>query len=64
MNKIIKGMMVVDMSIIPTTNMEDMEVKVDSLGITTTDHIGSSNVSRATKKVIDMQTAHTTTEPI
>ena len=42
-----------------TIDMEDMEVEVDSLGIATTDHVGPSNVSHATKKVIDMQTART-----
>ena len=61
MNKIIKGTKVVDMSIGSTINVEDMEVEVDSLGITTIDHVGPSNVLRAIKKVIDMQTAHTRT---
>ena len=60
MNKIIKGMMVVDMSVGSTTNVK--EVEVDSLGIMTTDHIGPSNVSRATKKDTDMQTVHTMIE--
>ena len=60
-NKIIKGTMVVDMSTGLTTDMEDMEVKVDSLGIVTTDHVGPSNVSRARKKVTDTQTVHTRT---
>ena len=61
MNKTIKVEMVVDMSIGSTTNVEDMEVEVNSLGIVTTNHVGPSNVSRATKKVINMQTSHTRT---
>ena len=56
--KIIKDMKVIDMNATSTTNMEDMEVKVDSLGITTTDRVGPSNVSHATKKDTDMQTVH------
>ena len=56
--RIIKGMKVVDMSSSLITDMEDMEVEVDSLGITTTNHVGPSNVSRVTKKVIDTQTIH------
>ena len=59
MIRIIKGMKVIDMSASLTTNVEDMEVEVDSLGIVTTDHVIPSNVLRATKKVIDMQTVHT-----
>ena len=47
-----------------TTVMEDMEAEVDSLGIATTNHVGLSSVSHDTKKVIDMQTGHTRTEPI
>ena len=61
MNRIIKGMKVVDMSTGSTTDVDDMEVEVDSLGIMTTDHVGPFNVSRATKKVTDMQTVHTRT---
>ena len=64
MNRIIKDMKAVDMSIGSTTVMEDMEVEVDSLGIVTIDHVGPSNVLHATKKVIDMQTAHTRIELI
>ena len=63
-NKIIKGTMVINMSAGSTTDMEDMEVKVDSLGIVTTDHVGQSNVSHATKKVTDMQTVYTRIELI
>ena len=60
----IKDMKVIDTSAGSKTDVEDMEVEVDAMGIVTTDHVGPSNVSRATKKVIDMQTAHTSTEPI
>ena len=63
-NRIIKDTKVVDMSTISTTIVEDMEVKVDSLGIMTTDHVIPSSVSHAIKKVIDMQTAHTRKKPI
>ena len=61
-NKIIKGTMVNDMSTGSTTEMEDMEVEADSLGIVTTNHVDPSNVSRATKKVTNMQIVHTRTE--
>ena len=64
MNRRIKDMKAVDMSSSSTTVMEDMEVKVDSLGIPAADHTSPSNVSHATKKVIDMQTSHTRIEPI
>ena len=62
--RIIKDTKVIDTSISSKTDMEDMEVKVDSQGIMKTDHIIPSNVSRATNKVIDMKTAHTRTELI
>ena len=62
MNKIIKGMMVFDMSTSSTTNVEDMEVEVDSLGITRTDHVVPPNVSHATKKDTNMKTIHIRTE--
>ena len=64
MNRIIKGTKVVDMSVSSTTDMEDMEVEADSLGIVTTNHVSPSNVSRVTKKVTDMQTSHTRIELI
>ena len=54
MTKIIKDMKVVDMNATSTTNMEDMEVEVDSMGIKTTDHVGPSNVSHVTRKDTDM----------
>ena len=60
-NRIIKDTKVVDMNAGLTTVGEDMEVEVDSLGIATTDHVDPSNVSRATKKVTNMQTIHTRT---
>ena len=43
-------------------DMEDMEVKVYSLGIETTDHIDPSNVSHVIRRDTDMQTVHTRTE--
>ena len=63
-NKIIKGMTIVDMSVGSTTDVEDMEVEVDSLGIATTNHVGPSIILHATKNVIDMQTTHKRIEPI
>ena len=62
MTKIIKGMKVIGTNAGLTTNVEAMEVEVDSLGIATIDHIVPSNVLSATKKVTDMQTVHTRTE--
>ena len=62
MNKIIKGMMVIDMSTGLTTDVEDIEVEGDSLRIVTTDHVGPPNVSHATKKDTDMQIVHIRTE--
>ena len=64
MNRITIYMKAVDMSAGSTTVMEDMEVKVDSLGIMTISHIDPSSVSHARKKFIDTQTAHTRTKPI
>ena len=58
MIKTIKDTKVVDISTGLTTDMEAMEVKVDSLGIMTTDHVDPSNVSHATKKDTDMQIVH------
>ena len=52
------------MSVDSKTVMEDMEVKFNSLGITTIDYVIPSSVLHAIKKVIDMQTAHTRTKPI
>ena len=62
MTKIIRGTKVVDTSASLTTNMEDMKIEVDSLGIMTIDHVGPSNVSHDTKKDTDMQTVHTRTK--
>ena len=54
MSQTIKGMKDFDMSVGLTTIMEDMEVEVDSLGIATIDHVDSTSVLHAIKKVIDM----------
>ena len=62
MTRIIKDTKVVDTNVASTTNVEDMEVEVDSPGIETTDHVGPSNVSPVTRKDTDMQTFDTTTE--
>ena len=61
MTKIIKGMKVVGTNASLTTDVEAMEVEVNSLGIETTDHVGPSNVSHVTRKDTDMQTVHTRT---
>ena len=52
--RIIKDMKVVDTNAASITDVEDMEVEVDSLGIETTDHVSPSNVSHVTRKDIDM----------
>ena len=62
MIKTIKDMNVEYMSVGMTIDVEAMEVEVDSLGIVTTDHVGPSNVSHATKMDTNMQTIHTRTE--
>ena len=59
--KIIKGTKVVYTNTDLTTDVEAMEVEVDSLGIKTTDHVSPSNVSHVTRKDTDMQTIHTRT---
>ena len=59
--KIIKGTKVIDTNAGSTTDVEAMEVEVDSLGIEATDHVGPSNVSHVTRKDTDMQTIHTRT---
>ena len=61
MTKIIKGTKVIGTNTGLTTDVEAMEVEVDSLGIDTTDHVGPSNVSHVTRKDTDMQTVHTRT---
>ena len=61
MTKIIIGTKVVSTNAGLTTNMEAMEVKVDSLGIETTDHVSPSNVSHVTRKDTVMHTVHTKT---
>ena len=62
--KIINDTKVVNMNTASTTDVEDMEVEVDSLGIETTDHVDPSNVSHVTRKDTDMQTIHTRTKLI
>ena len=57
--RIIKDTKVIDTNAASTTDVEDMEVEVDSPGIETTDHVGPSNVSPVTRKDTDMQTVHT-----
>ena len=44
-----------------TTDVEAMEVEVDSLGIETTDHVDPSNVSDLIRRDTYMQTVHATT---
>ena len=50
------------MSVGSTIVMEVLEVEDDFLEIMTIDHDDPSSALHATKKVIDMQTAHTRTE--
>ena len=57
----VKDMMVDDMSTGMTIDVEAMEVKVDSLGIKTTDHINPSNVLHVIRRDTNMQTVHTRT---
>ena len=59
--KIIKDTKVVDTNATSTTDVEDMEVEVNSQGIDTTNHVIPSNVSHVTRKNTDMQTVHTRT---
>ena len=54
MTKIIKGTKVVGTNVGFTTDMEAMEVEVDSQGIETTDHVGPSNVLHVPRKDTDM----------
>ena len=59
--KIIKDTKGANTNAASTTDVEAMEVKVDSMVIETTDHVGPSNVSHVTRKDTDMQTIHTRT---
>ena len=59
--KTIKGMKFVGTNVGLTTDVEAMEVEVDSLGIETTHHVGTSNVSHVTRKDTNMKTVHTMT---
>ena len=45
-----------------TTDVEDMEVEVDSMGIETIDRVDPSNVLHVIRRDIVMQTVHTRTE--
>ena len=62
MIRTIKDTKVEDTSANMTTNVEAMEVEVDSLGINTTDHVDPSNVSHVIRRDTDMQTVHTRIE--
>ena len=64
MNRIIKDMKVIDMSIGSITVTEDMEAEVNSLRIATISHVDPSSVSHAINMVIDMRISHTRTKPI
>ena len=54
MTKIIKGTKVFSTNTSLTTDVEAMEVEVNSLGIKKSDHVGPSNVSHVTRKDINM----------
>ena len=60
--KTIKGTKVVGTNAGLKTDMEAMEVEVDSLGIETTDHVDPSNVLHVIRRDIGMQTVHTRTK--
>ena len=62
MIRTIKDMKVEDTSVGMTTNVEAMEVKVNSMGIKTTDHVDPSNVLHVIRRDIGMQTVHTRIE--
>ena len=62
MIRTVRDMKVKDTSVGMTTDMEAMEVEVDSLGIETTDHVDPSNVLHVIRRDIGMQTVHTRTE--
>ena len=55
-------MMVEDMSAGTTIDAQAMEEEVDSLGITTTDHIDPSSALHVIRRDIGMQTVHIKTE--
>ena len=62
MIRTIKDTKVEDTSIGMKIDVEAMEVKVNSLGIETTDHINPSNVLHVIRRDTGMQTVHTRTE--
>ena len=51
-----------DMSASMTIDVEATEDEVDSLGITTTDHVDPSNALHVIRRDIGMQTVHIKTE--
>ena len=53
-----------DMSVGTTIDAQAMEEKVDSLGITTIDHVDPSNVLHVIRRDTGMETVHTRTELI
>ena len=61
MIRTIKDTKVEDMSTGMTIDVEAMEVKVDSLGIETTNHVDPSNVLHVIRRDTDMQIVHTRT---
>ena len=62
MIRTVRDMKVGDMSAGMTINMEATEDEVDSLGITTTDHVDPSNALHVIRSDIGMQTIHIKTE--
>ena len=57
-----KDMTVDDMSASTTIDTKAMEEEVDSLGITTTDHIDPSSALHVIRRDIGMQTVHIKTK--
>ena len=62
MIRMIRGTKVEDTSAGMAIDMEAMEEEIDSLGITTTDHVDPSNALHVIRRDIDMQTVHINTE--
>ena len=60
----VTDMMVDDMSVGMTIDVEATEEEVDSLGIATTDHVDPSSASHVIKRDISMQTVHIKTKLI
>ena len=61
MIRTIKYTKVEDTSAGMTTDVEAIEVDVDSLGIETPEHVDPSNVLHVIRRDTDMQTVHTRT---